>query len=451
MTDTIKCKNCGNEIEVSEALRHQVEEQLLNAERKKHQNELEAQRKDIEAKAAEKAEKESAVKIKTSEATAEAEKKRSKELLDNIGELTKKVKVAEQASVDAKANLQKRLDEQKTKMRAEIKEEFSKQQTIELEDMKRQLTEQETRVTEFKKQELELRAEKRKLEEQQKDIDLEVQRKVDTEKGKLLDEAKKKAEENQQLKLLEKDKQLQDALKVNAELKRKLEQGSQQLQGEVMELELERILKAEFPLDDISEIKKGVRGADVRQNIINANGQSCGAILWETKNGKWQTSWPAKLREDQRQAKTDLAVLVCEHLPEGIENFVFKDSVWITNRQSVVGLAYALRYNIIQLYMTKQASKGKNEKMEVLFSYLIGPEFRHRVEAIVEAFSNLQGEVEREKRSYQAKWARQEKEIRKVIDHTVGLYGDLQGITGRALPSIKTLELPEPEEDEKEK
>ena len=384
MKDTVECPKCHHKFEVSELLRHQIEEQVASNVSEKHQKELEEARQ---------------------KATEEAHKKAQEELT-----------------------------EQKTA----------------LDELKEQLKEKNEEVEEFRERERELRAEKRQLEEKQKDMDLEIQRRVDADKSKILEDAKKSAEEAQQLKTLEKDKQLQDALKVNAELKRKLEQGSQQTQGEVLELQLEQLLKTEFPLDDIVEVKKGIRGGDIKQNIINANGQHCGLILWETKNGQWQNPWPSKLREDQRQAKADMAVLVCENLPAGVDNFVFKDNVWITGRRSVVGLAYALRHNIIQLHMTKLAGKGKDEKMETLFNYLIGPEFRHRIEAIVESFTNLQDEIEREKRSSQTKWARQEKEIRKVIDHTVGLYGDLQGITGRALQKIQTLELPEPESNEDE-
>ncbi len=384
MKDTVECPKCHHKFEVSELLRHQIEEQVASNVSEKHQKELEEARQ---------------------KATEEAHKKAQEELT-----------------------------EQKTA----------------LDELKEQLKEKNEKLEEFRERERELRAEKRQLEEKQKDMDLEIQRRVDADKSKILEDAKKSAEEAQQLKTLEKDKQLQDALKVNAELKRKLEQGSQQTQGEVLELQLEQLLKTEFPLDDIVEVKKGIRGGDIKQNIINANGQHCGLILWETKNGQWQNPWPSKLREDQRQAKADMAVLVCENLPAGVDNFVFKDNVWITGRRSVVGLAYALRHNIIQLHMTKLAGKGKDEKMETLFNYLIGPEFRHRIEAIVESFTNLQDEIEREKRSSQTKWARQEKEIRKVIDHTVGLYGDLQGITGRALQKIQTLELPEPESNEDE-
>lgn len=200
--------------------------------------------------------------------------------------------------------------------------------------------------------------------------------------------------------------------------------------------------KKEFSDDDISEVKKGQRGADVVQKVIDKKGRSCGIILWESKNAKWSESWLAKLRSDQREAKAQLAVLVVANPPKGLDTFTYRDGIWITSRKLIVGLAQALRFDLIHIHHEKLLGVGKNEKMEVLYQYLTGTEFRHRVEAIAEAFTNLQTDIEREKRWFNTKWARQEKEIRKIVDSTHGMYGDLQAVTGRALRKIKNLELP---------
>lgn len=252
-----------------------------------------------------------------------------------------------------------------------------------------------------------------------------------------------KLEDEHKLKDLENFKKLQDVLKANEELKRKLEQGSQQTQGEVLELTIEKKLREDYPQDEIEEVKKGVKGADVFQVVIDKKGQKCGSLLWESKNAKWSETWITKLKEDQRQAKADLAILVSVDLPEDIKEkgIGYKNGIWICSATSFNQLAMSLRFNLVNIYYEKQNAQGVDEKMKVLYEYLTGNEFKHRVEGIVEAFGTLQDDIEKEKRWFSSKWARQEKEIRKVIDHTHGMYGDLQGVTGRALPDIKSLEI----------
>lgn len=228
-----------------------------------------------------------------------------------------------------------------------------------------------------------------------------------------------------------------------------MQQGSQQMQGEVLELELERILRAEFPTDIISEVKKGERGADTVHSIVDKLGRSCGTILWESKNAQWQSGWIAKLKDDQRAKKSELAVLVTINKPEWLDSFTYKDGVWVTSWKFVIPLAFSLRYHLVSLRHEKAASEGKDGKMETLYQYLTGTEFKHRVEAIVESFSALQKDLDREKNWFQTKWARQEKEIRKVLDHTHGMYGDLQGIIGASLPELPSgiMENSEPSND----
>ena len=372
MNNTIKCKNCGVEIEVSEALTHQIEEQVLVSLEVKHKKELEDTKKLAEENAGKKAGEEIERSLNSLKEENAEEKERNKNLTEKLDKLLE-----------------------------------------------------------------ETRALRRKDEARE----IEMKEKILAEEEKIKKEVRKQAEEEHQLKDLEKDKKLQDALKQVEELKTKMQQGSQQTQGEVLELELERILKNEFPSDNISEVKKGDRGADTVHKVIDKLGRDCGMILWESKNAQWQNGWIAKLKEDQRAKKSELAVLVTINKPDWLESLVYKDGVWVTSWQFVVPLAIALRFNLISIHHEKSTGEGKTEKMEVLYQYLTGTEFKHRVEAIVEAFSNLQDEMEREKRWFSAKWGRQEKEIRKVLDHTHGMYGDLQGIVGKSLPQIKTLEL----------
>jgi hypothetical protein len=271
--------------------------------------------------------------------------------------------------------------------------------------------------------------------------DIEMKKKLMESEEVIKQDVRRKTEEEHQLKDAEKEKLIQDLKKSLEDAQKKATQGSQQSQGESLELTLETKLRQEFPNDEISEVKKGVRGADITQLVVDKLNRKCGSILWESKNAKWSDGWIEKLKEDQRQAKADLAVLVTVNLPEEINTFNFVRGVWVCSWTSFVPLALALRFNLINIYFEKQNAVGVDEKMKVLYEYLTGNEFKHRVEGIVEAFGTLQDDIEREKRWFSSKWARQEKEIRKVIDHTHGMYGDLQGVTGRALPEIKSLEI----------
>jgi hypothetical protein len=275
--------------------------------------------------------------------------------------------------------------------------------------------------------------------------ELEMEKKLATEEEKIRLDAAKKAEEEQHTKMLEKDKQLQDAMKEVEEMRRKLQQGSQQAQGEVFELEFEKLLRLEFPNDQIYEVAKGMKGGDLIQEVWDRNGNYCGKVLWELKNTKtWSDLWVDKLKTDQRAITAEFAVIISEAVPSGVDSAKFYKNIWVTKRSFVIGLACSLRVNLIQVAAARRAMDGKKEKMDVLYSYLSGTEFRQRVEAIVEAFTNMQTEIEKEKRYFSNKWARDEKNIRQVIDSTYAMHGDLKGIMGNVLPQIKGIdELPE--------
>lgn len=270
---------------------------------------------------------------------------------------------------------------------------------------------------------------------------LEMHKKLMEEEEKIKLEERKKAEEDQRSKVLELQKQLSDVSKANDDLRRKINQGSQQTQGEAFEVEFEKMLKREFPNDQISEVAKGTKGGDIVQKVIDRNGNTCGKILWEMKNTKtWSELWVDKLKGDQRREVADYAVLISETVPQDLDSARFYKNIWITKRSFVLGLASALRLNLIQISMAKRATEGKNGKSELLFSYLSGTEFRLRIEAIVDAFTNMQVEIEKEKRYFSNKWARDEKNIRQVIDNTYGMHGDLKGIVGNTLSQIKGLD-----------
>jgi hypothetical protein len=286
----------------------------------------------------------------------------------------------------------------------------------------------------------EMTVELRALRHKDEERELAYKQQLAAEEERIRVETRRSVADEYQLKDREKDERLAAALRQVRELEAKMQQGSQQAQGEALELEIEELLREVFRDDEISEVKKGQRGADVLQKVTDKRGRGCGSILWETKNAQWSETWLAKLRADQRDAKAQIAVLVTVHTPPEVETFLYCDGVWIVQRRFACDLALLLRYSLIQVHTERANLAGKDEKMEILYGYLTSVEFQHRVQAIVEAFTYLLTDVEREKRWFATKWARQEKEIRKIIDSTQGMYGDLQAVTGRSLIAIPTLE-----------
>jgi len=362
-------------------------------------------------------------------------KKKEQELSQKEQALSDKEKALEEDFVQ-KINIEK------SKLEEEAKKKAEQTVAIELEDLKAQVTEKEQKLLEAQNVELEIRKQRRELEERQRTLELEMTRKLDDEREKIKEETLSIFTEEHRLKDLEKDKKIGDMLRQIEDLKRKAEQGSQQTQGEVLELELEEMLKTNFPLDNLEPVGKGKRGADILQRVHNQSGQYCGTIIWESKRTKgWSDGWIDKLKDDQREAKAEIAVLVSIALPKEVNNFALMNGIWVTNFQLAICLAGTLRINLVQVANAKLSEVGKYEKMEVLYSYLCGPEFRQKVEAIVEAFSLMRKDLDHEKRTMIKNWSKREKQIDRVINNISGMFGSMQGIMGASLPEIKSLEL----------
>jgi hypothetical protein len=395
---TIICPNCGKEIPLTETLFHQIKESL---------------RKEYDDKAREKEQ-----------------------------ELARREKQVEDSEKTIEQRVSEKLKAEREKLKQDGKKEAEEALLLERKDLQEQLAEKEKKIEESQSIELDLRKKVREAEEAKKDAELIVARRIDEEREKIEQKALEIYSEGHRLKDLEKDKKINDMAKMIEELKRKAEQGSMQTQGEVMELDLEALLKTRFPVDEVEPVPKGMRGADILQKVYNRSGQHCGTIIWETKHTKaWSDGWISKLKDDQREVKAEIAVIVTESLPKGINSFTQLGGVWITNFMLAGSLAEILRTGLIQLSQAKLSAIGKNEKMEVLYNYLSGPEFRQKVEVIVGTFKSMKEDLDKEKRSITKIWAQREKQIERVIMNTAGMYGDMQGIIGASLPEIKMLEL----------
>jgi len=414
---TITCPNCKTEIKLTESLAAP----LIAATRKQFEQQLAEKDNDI-------AKREQAMREKEKQ-LADAKTKLDEQVANQVEEQLKKDRARIAAEESKKAKLAAATDlEQKTR---------------EVTDLQEVLKQNNVKLAEAQKAQAELIKKQRELDDAKRELELTVEKRVQESLTTAREQAKKEAEESLKLKVAEKEQTITAMQKQIEELKRKAEQGSQQLQGEVQELELENLLRTKFPFDAIEPVPKGEHGGDVLQRVTGAGGQASGTILWESKRTKgWSDGWLAKLREDQRTAKAEVAVLVSQVLPKGVETFELVDGVWVTHPRATLPVAMILRQSLLEVALARQASEGQQTKTEMIYQYLTGPRFRQRVEAIVEAFSSMQQDLDKEKKAITKQWAKREEQIARVMQSTVGMYGDLQGIAGKSLQEIEGLDLP---------
>jgi hypothetical protein len=312
----------------------------------------------------------------------------------------------------------------------------------ELAELGQILQERDGKLKEAQKAQAEAIKKQRELDDARRELDLTVEKQVQESLSAARDKAKAEAEDSLKLKMAEKEHTIQAMQKQIEDLKRRAEQGSQQLQGEVQELEIENTLKQAFPADVIVPVAKGEFGGDCVQGVSRGEGQACGAILWESKRTKnWSDTWLPKIRDDQRTAKADFAVIVTQALPKGVEMFGLVDDVWVTGWRTFVPLAFALRQTLHETSLARQAGEGQQTKMELVYQYLTGPRFRARVTAIIEKFEDMQSDLTKERAAVMKMWAKREQQIQAVLAATAGMYGDLQGIAGQAIETIEALDI----------
>ena len=369
----VKCPNCGELVEISEAIKHQVEEVVLAEEKNRHKEELEKLRQEIEEKAAKKLKDELDFKLKDSNNELEETKKRSKELQEQLLETTKSVR--------------------------ELKEQYEKK-------------------------------------------DLENEKKINEQIEKIREDVSKTVAEKARLKELELEKKLNDTQKALEDAQRKSRQGSQQLQGEVMELDLEARLKETFANDEFTPIPKGIEGADIWQKVRNNHGQEAGSVVWEIKRTKaFSKGWLPKLREDARKVNASECVLVTDTMPDDIKHYSRVSGVWITTFDDALVLATALRYTLMQVAIAKSAASHEDEKLQEIYDYITSEAFRHKIEAHFESVKSLREDLEGEKRVMERVWKKREVQIHRLDKSMSQMFGEIQGIAGEALLPPKSLEM----------
>lgn len=419
---TIICPNCKTEIRLTESLAAP----LIAATRK--QFELQLAQKDEEV-----AKREQGIREKEKQ-IAEAKRNLDEQVADQVAAQLK----SERARLIAE-------EAKKAKLAAAAELDGKSRELAELQEI---LKARDQKLADAQKAQAELIKKQRELDDAKRELELTVEKRVQEGLTDVRVQAKREAEESLKLKVMEKDQTIASMQQKIEELKQKAEQGSQQMQGEVQELELENILRAKFPFDTIEPVPKGEFGGDVLQRVVSPNGQTSGTILWESKRTKnWSDGWLVKLREDQRTAKADISVIVSQALPKGVESFDVIDGVWVTSPRAALPVATILRHTLLQVSLARQVSEGQQTKTEMIYQYLTGPRFRQRVEAIVEAFSTMQEDLDKERKAIMKQWAKREEQIERVMGATVGMYGDLQGIAGKSLQEIEGLEFAQLEAD----
>ncbi len=312
----------------------------------------------------------------------------------------------------------------------------------ELAELQQNLNANNAKLGEAQKAQADVLRKQRELDDARRELDLSVEKKVQESLLVVREQAMLDAEEGLRSKLSEKELQITGMQRQIEDLRRKAEQGSQQLQGEAPEIALETLLRVRFPLDLFEPVAKGEVGGDILHRVRNQSGQMCGTILWESKRTKgWSDGWLAKLRDDQRRAEAEIALIVSKALPKGVETFDLVDGVWVADPRFALPLAIALRQSLVDIAVNRQAQEGQQTKMELVYQYLTGPRFRHRIDAIVEKFTDMRDDLDRERKLMTKMWAKREEQLKGVLESSAGLYGDLQGIAGRAMQEIESLDI----------
>lgn len=413
---TIICPNCKTEIKLTESLAAP----LIESTRQQFEQRL--AQKDSEISQREQAMRDREKQL------AEEKRKLDDQVANQVAEQLK----AERARVIAE-------ESRKAKQASAAELESKARELAELHEV---LKTRDEKLAQAQQAQAELIKKQRELDDAKRELELTVAKRVQDGLTEARQLARKEAEDEQKLKVLEKEQTIAAMQKQIEDLKRRAEQGSQQLQGEVQELELENLLRLKFPFDSIEPVPKGEFGGDVLHRVIGSGGQVGGTLLWEFKRTKnWSDAWLVKLRDDQRAAKAEVAVIVSHTLPKGVETFELIEGVWVTHPRAALPVAMILRQSLLEIALARQSSEGQQSKTEMVYQYLTGPRFRQRVEAIVEAFSTMQEDLDKERKAIMKQWAKREEQIERVMTATVGMYGDLQGIAGKSLQEIEGLEL----------
>jgi hypothetical protein len=424
----LTCPKCGETIKLTESLAAP----LVAATRTQYEQRLEEQANKFESEkeSVSKQQEENERRATELERSAKAQEQTvAQAIADGIeNQLTaERKKIAEQESAKARRFVEDELTAER---------DAAKQQQERISALTQKLgVAQAAEATLLKKQQ--------ELEDKERELQLNLQKGISEGLAEARAQALQEAQAGLDLKVQDRENTISQLRDQITSLQRKAEQSSQQAQGESLEIALEHQLRAQFPFDLIEPVAKGEFGGDVLQHVRDQSGQLCGKILWESKRTKaWSDGWLTKLKSDQRAAHADLAVIVSQTMPKDVTHFDQVEGIWVSSLACISPVANALRVSVIELAGVRRSSEGQETKAQQIYSYLTGPRFKHRIECIAEKFTELRGDLDKERKWMNKQWAKREGEILAVLEATSGMYGDLQGIAGQNLKDIDALEGP---------
>ena len=431
----VTCPKCGHRFPLTKALTMQIEDSLRSQyDALARQREREAELRYKKRAGAERR-----------QLLRQASAKATRAASAQVATLRQQVAQAKRSEKTARASQQRAIVTATAKAQRDAQKEARARFTSQIADLTTKLEEGKARLKATEAREKASQDKEAALKIKEQNIRRTIEREVDAARKKAAAETAKDMEEAYQQRELEHHKIREDLKKQLSDARRKLDQSSQQLQGEVREIQVEKALAAACPADAIAAVRKGKLGADIVHKVLDPAGNQCGTLVWEVKNARvWTQSWITKLRADQRREKAEIAVLVANVLPKNVKSHLAQVSgVWICDYSVAAGLAIVLRSNLLELARIRGSARGKPQKMEILYQYLMSTDFRQRVEAIVESFVGMRDDLEREKTTTEKGWAKRQKDLDQVLENVAGMVGDIQAVAP-TFPRIRRLELPPP-------
>lgn len=412
MSELIACPNCDHEFEIEEALTGKLRSEMEAQYKEKLQVEIEKQ--------------------KAKEDRLKAKEKQIAQQQSELDELLKK-------------KLQEALIQKEKEISAQVREGYEE----ELKQLRNQTEAQREQNLKLRREKILLQEKEQQLKEKEEELELKMKESIQKERDEIIRKTKEQQASEFKLKELEYKKQLEDQKKLVDEMKRKAETGSQQLQGEVQELAIEDILSRSFPFDRVEEVTKGYRGADCQQFVVNELQQECGSIIYESKRTKnWSNDWLSKLKQDQVQAKADIAVIVTETMPNDMDRMGQIDGVWVCRFGELKSVVAILRQVLLETQKVKVGQQNKGEKMELLYDYLTSNEFVQNIKRIKENYDEMRMGLTKEQNAMRKLWKAREKQIDAVQTNLSYLFGSITGIAGKEIDTAGVLELPDPESED---
>jgi hypothetical protein len=422
MSTHIKCPHCANEFDVQDVLSADVEQKIKQHYEQQHQqlvSRINADKKKLEEE----------------QKLFEEKRKKENELF------------------------QQKLQQEKLKLEAELQQQLRKSIAQDYENQLRLLqqnnTDNEEKLKAARQKELDFLKKEQELKNKEQELEIQIQKKLLEERNVLTQQIRKEENERNnlketeyQLKMRELEKQLEDQRKLAEEMKRKAEQGSMQLQGEVQELALQDMLKAAFPFDVVCEVGKGVKGADCILTIRNNVGLECGKIIFESKRTKdFGVDWIEKLKADMRAEGADLGVIVTQTMPRGMDKFGERDGIWVCNFLEAKALVHVLRDGVLRVFNATKRYENRGDKMHLLYDYLTSNEFAEQWKAVREGFLSMKLSIQKEKDAMEKLWKAREKHLEKILLNTAHIKGSIEGIAGQDTIDL-TFDSEEIEEDD---